>query len=100
MPDELILEKISFRVIIINQDSRKRESYRANLDNNNNEKNLQYLLKIVKIENISLLSDYIYTNVNKVKQNLYMKLISTINNIQIIATIVNDISQPILIFNL
>lgn len=40
MPDEIIPKEISFRVVIINQDSEECERYRANLNINNNKNNL------------------------------------------------------------
>ena len=81
MLDGFIPKKILSKVIIINQDSRKLKRYKANLNTNNNKNNLQRLLEIIKIKNLSLLSSYIYIDVNKAKLNLYKKLISTINNL-------------------
>lgn len=42
---------------------------------------IYYALEMVKIEDSGLLSGYIYIDVNETKQNLYIKLISTINNL-------------------
>lgn len=92
MPDGFISEGISSRVIIINQDSRERERYGTNLDINNDKNNLQHALGMVGIENTSLLSGCIYNNVDKARQNPYMKLISAINNIQTITTVVDNAS--------
>lgn len=48
MSNEFIFKKISFRFVIINQDSRKRERYRVNHDTNNDENNLQHMLRMAK----------------------------------------------------
>ena len=51
MLEDFISKGISFRIIIINQDSGKREEYKANLNTNNDENNLQHLLEMAKIQN-------------------------------------------------
>lgn len=50
------------------------------------------MLTIAKIENTDLLNSYIYININKTRQNWYMKFILAINNFQIVAILVNNIS--------
>lgn len=57
------------------------------------------MLRMVKIEDRGLLSSYIYTNINKARQNLYIKLISVINNFQTIVITIDNASPPMLIFN-
>lgn len=78
MLDECIPKEISSRIVIVNQDSRECERYKVNLNTNSNENNLQPALETAEIENTGLLSGYIYIDVNKARQNLYMKLISAI----------------------
>lgn len=80
MSNKFILKEISSRIVIINQDSKKREWYGANHDINNDKKILQHTLGITKIKDSGLLSDCIYININKVRQNLYIKPILAINN--------------------
>lgn len=55
---------------------------------------------MARIKNTSFLNSRIYTNINKAKQNLYIKLISAINNIQTIAIAVDNASQSMLTLNL
>lgn len=81
MPNEFIPKEILSRIVIINQDSGEYKRYKANLDINNNKNNLQYALGMVEIEDLGLLSGYIYTDINKAGQNSYIKLISAINNL-------------------
>lgn len=59
------------------------------------------------MKNTGLWSSYIYTNINEVRQNSYLKLISIINNLQTTASIVkksdsinDDASQLMLTFNI
>lgn len=100
MPDEFIPKEILSKVVIINQDSEKYERYRTNLNTNNNENNLQHTFEIVEIKNLGFLSGYIYTDINKVRQNSYIKLILAINNLQTTVIAVDNTSQSILAFNL
>lgn len=107
MLDQFILERISSRVVLINQDFEQYKEYVANLNTSNNENDLYYALRTAGIKKASLSCDCIYTNVNEVRQNLYLKLISIINNLQtILSTVENsdsvnkDASQSMLIFNL
>lgn len=72
MLDDFFHKKTLFTVIILNQDSTKYEKYRANFDNNNNKKELEYMLKMAEIKNIGFLHSYIYIDVNKARQNLYI----------------------------
>lgn len=65
--DEFILEKISSRVILMNQDSEKCERYTANLNISNNENDLHYMLETSKIENIDFLNGCIYTDINEAR---------------------------------
>lgn len=52
------------------------------------------------IKNTGLLSGCIYTDINEARQNPYIKLILAINNIQTTAMVVDNVSQPMLTFNL
>lgn len=94
-------------IIIINQDSAKPKEYRANFSSNNNEINLYHLVNFGNLNNIGFLSGCIYTNINKTRQNPYLKLNLTINNIQIYLIAEKNTnlfsqnsSQPIIMFNL
>lgn len=51
------------------------------LNTSNDENDLYHILKIVDIKNIYFSSNCIYPDINKTRQNLYLKLISTINNL-------------------
>ena len=99
MSDEFIPKKNLFRVVIINQDIREYKRYGANIDTNNNENNLKYALGLAGIEDSGLLNDYIYSDVNESRQNLYIKLILAINNLQTTAIAIDNTSQPMLAFN-
>lgn len=79
----------------------------ADINTSNNKNNLYYVFETIRIENIGLLSGFIYTDVNKIRQNSHIKLISTINNFYISLSTIkngnsvdNNISQPMLIFYL
>lgn len=50
---------------------------------------ISHTIKFINLNNISLLNSYIYTNINKARKNLYLKLILAINNIQISPIIIN-----------
>ncbi len=107
MPDEFIPEGISSRIVSMNQDSEESEGYAANLNTSNDENDLHYLLGTARIKNTGLSSGCIYTDVNEVRQNLYLKLISAIHNLQTTLSTIenndpinNDASQPMLTFNL
>lgn len=52
------------------------------------------------IKDLDFLSGCNFTDVNKVRQNLYIKLISTINYFQTTATAFDNASQLMLAFNL
>lgn len=54
--DKLILEEISFRIIIIYQDIIECGGYGANLNIKNNENDLHYALRMAEIKNISVMS--------------------------------------------
>lgn len=90
----------------MNLNSKKYERCVADLNTSNNENNFYYILGTIKMKNISFLNNCIYTNVNKAKQNPYLKIISTINNFHTTpSTIKNsdldndDTSQLMLTFN-
>lgn len=62
-------------------DNSKRKGYWADLVENNDENNLYHTIEAIDINELRILSSCIYTNVNKSKQYLYLKLISTIYNL-------------------
>lgn len=92
MLDDFFCKKTLFRVIILNQDNREYEKYRANFDNNNNKKELEHMLKMAEIKNIGFFNSYIYIDVNKARQNLYIKLFLAINNLLTTAMVIDNIS--------
>lgn len=51
---------------------------------------------MVEIRNSGFLSCCIYININEARQNLYIKLILAINNLQTTATAVDNASQLML----
>lgn len=54
--DEFILKEISLKIVTINQNSRKRNQYGANLNIKYDENDLEYIAEIDDIENTSLFS--------------------------------------------
>ena len=80
MPYKFILEDISSRVVIIENHISEQEEYDANLAGNNDENNLHHIIDFMRNNDSGILSSCIYTDVNESKQNLYLKLISTIHN--------------------
>lgn len=81
MPDEFISKGILLKIVITENNSSKYKDYGANLIENNDKNNLYHIMKSASINKLRILSGYIYTNVNKSRQNLYLKLISTIYNL-------------------
>lgn len=79
--DKFIPKNILSKFVSKNQDFKECEEYVANVKTNNDKNDLYHALKTIKIKNTSLLSYCIYTDINKAKQNLYLKLISAINNL-------------------
>lgn len=67
MPNKFIPKEISSRVVIINQDSGKRKGYGANLNTNNDKKNLQHTLGMAGIEDLGLSNGCISTDINEVR---------------------------------
>lgn len=107
MPDELIVEGISSRIVSMNQNSEKFEGYAIDLNTGNDKNDIYYIFRTAKIENTGLSRSFIYADVNEVRPNPYLKLISTINNFKTILStfeisdlVDHDASQPILICNL
>ncbi len=80
MPDEFIPEGISSRVVIIENDVSKRKGCGVDLSKNNDENDLHHVIGSAGINESGILSSCIYTNVNKSRQNPYLKLISAIHN--------------------
>lgn len=79
-PYKIILKSILLTVVIIENNSSKWKDFKANLEKNNNKNNLYHTIKAVSINELRILSSYIYTNVKKSRQNLYLKFISPIPN--------------------
>ncbi len=79
--DEFILESISSRVVIMENDISEREGYEVDLSKNNDENNLHYTIGSAGINESGILSGCIYTDVNESEQNPYLKLISAIHNL-------------------
>lgn len=79
--DEFILESISSRIVSINQGSEKCKVYVVDLNNSNDKNDLHHMLRRVRMENIDLSHSCIYIDINKARQNPYLNLISTINNL-------------------
>lgn len=69
------------RIVVIENNSSKRKGYEADLVENNYENDLDYAIRAVGINELGILSNCIYTDVNKSRQNLYLKLIFAIQNL-------------------
>lgn len=78
MSDEFIPKSISSKVVVIKNDNPKCKSYETNLAEKNDKNNSYHIIRSVVINKAGILSGYIYTDVNESKQNIYLKLISTI----------------------
>lgn len=65
--DKFILDSISLRVLDIEDDSSQYKSYEANLVTNNDKNNLHYTIEVAGINELGILSGYIYTDFNKSK---------------------------------
>lgn len=102
IPDEFISKDISSRVDIKKDDSSERKSYKTNLVKNNEKNNLYHTIGSAGINESRILSSCIYIDVNKFKQNLYLKLISAIYNISDdnIAEDYNNEPRPVISYNL
>ncbi len=102
MPDEFILEGISSRVIVMEDDSSERKGYEVNLVENNEENDLYHAIRSIGINESGILSSCIYTNINESKQNPYFKLISTIHNLfhDYVAEDHNNKLMPVINYNL
>ena len=99
MPDEYIPKGISSRVVIMENDSSERKGYEADLVENNDKNDLYHAIGINKSR---ILSGYIYIDVNKSRQNLYLKLISAIHNLSDDNVVEdhNDDLKPVISYNL
>lgn len=81
MPNEFIFKSISSRVIVIENNSFEYKGYEANLAKTNEENDLHHAIRTAAINELEILSNYIYTDVNEFRQNSYLKLISIIYNL-------------------
>lgn len=77
---EFIPTGISNQVLQCNNNIHKKKSYAINLKTNNFENNLYYTINNTKISNSSILSKFLYTNVNNTWKHPIMKLVSAISN--------------------
>lgn len=78
----------------MNQNFAEYNGYKASFHSNNDKNNLYYTIKSVTLSNKSFLIIYIYTNINEARQNLYLKLLSAISNIQISLIIEKNTNHP------
>lgn len=69
------------------------------LYNNNFENNINIAIANTKIKTNSLYGGYIYNNIDNEKQNLVMKLISTIDNIKLTIMVASYIIVSIIIYH-
>lgn len=69
------------RIVVIENNSFKRKGYETDLVENSHENDLDYAIRAIGINELGILSDCIYTDVNKSRQNLYLKLIFAIQNL-------------------
>lgn len=81
MPDEFIPEEILSKIVIIESDISEYKGYEADLSKNNDKNDLNHTIKSVNINESGILSSGIYTDVNKSRQNPYLKLISIIHKL-------------------
>ena len=65
MPDEYIPKGISSRVVVMENNSSEWEGYGADLVENNDGNDLHHAVGATGINELGILSSYIYTNVNK-----------------------------------
>ncbi len=102
MPIEFILEGISLRVIVIENDSSECKGYRANLAENNEKNDLHHAIGSVDINELGILRGCIHINVNESRQSLYLKLIYIIHNLSHdnSAKDHNDETRPVISYNL
>ena len=99
MPDEYIFEGILLKDVVIENDSSKRKGYRADIVENNDENNLHHAIGALSINELGILSSYIYININKSKQNQYLKLISAIYNLSDNNVVENHNNNPRLVIS-
>ena len=81
MPNEFIFESIALRVIFMKKNSSEYKGNGANLVENNEENDLHHIIGSTNINESEILSSCIYIDVNKSRQNLYLKLIFAIHNL-------------------
>lgn len=81
MPDEYISKGILSRIVVIEKNSPESKCYGADLVENNDKNNLHHTIRAVSINKLRILSGCIYIDINKSRQNPYLKLISAIYNL-------------------
>lgn len=80
MPYEFILENISSRVVIMENNISEKGRYDTSLAENNDKNDLYHPIDSAENNDSRILNSCIYSNVNKLRQNQYLKLIFAINN--------------------
>lgn len=102
MPDEFIFKNISSKIVVIKNNSSKYKDCRANFMKNNIKYNLYHVIGSININELEILRGYIYIDINKFRQNLYLKMISTIQNFfdDNIAKSYHNNSKPVISYNL
>lgn len=70
-------------ILLCNSNNHEKKNYTRNLNNDNLKNDLDIVIVITKVENNYIYSRYVYSNVGKVRQNLSLKLLSTIANIKV-----------------
>lgn len=101
MPDKYIFKGILLRLIIMEYNNSKCKSYGADLVENNNKNNLYHAIRAASINKLGIMSGCIYIDVNKSRQNPYLKLISAIYNLSDdnAAKDYNDNLRPVISYN-
>lgn len=79
MPDEFIPKEILSQIVIMESDIFECKGYEADLSKNNNKNDLNHIIKSADINESGILSSYIYIDINKSRQNPYLKQISIIH---------------------
>lgn len=81
MSDEFISKSILSRVVIIKNDISECEGYRIDLSKNHNKNDIYHTIESADINKSGILSDCIYIDINKSRQNLYLRFISVLYNL-------------------
>lgn len=71
----------------------------ANLVKNHEKNHLHYAIRSIDINELRILGSYIYSDINKSRYNLYLKLISTIYNLSDDNVVEGYNNKPMLVIN-